>query len=102
MIKLLKSLSRIKGFVPVKPEESLSPLANHFRGWFEIHIYDIAEELASDPAHTTDELKADRDVKKDTKDNPGTGDGILKTVIIFVVSIVGLFIASITLSFVIS
>ena len=48
MIKLLKSLSRIKGFVPVKPEESLSPLANHFRGWFEIHIYDIAEELILD------------------------------------------------------
>ena len=31
--------------------------------------------------------------KKDNKDNPGTGDGILKTVIIFVVSIVGLCLA---------
>ena len=41
--------------------------------------YDIAEELATDPEHATEEIKADRDVKFDTKEKTKEDlvDGIL-------------------------
>ena len=48
MINFLKMFGRANVFCPAKLEESVIPLANPYRGWFDIRIYNIETEPSFD------------------------------------------------------